>query len=153
MWFPDGDAHPAAQSPTWSSSPAVHNYGMVSRLLLLPLHSGNNVNHPSPISRDPDLRPSVEVEVPNVLGLLFLTRERCQKETHQKQKPGSMAFIWLRFLFHVTHRSVSDHHVFESERFTLRISSQLHHVISKCYAALWWPILETLFLVGKITWG
>lgn len=50
----------------------MHNYGTVSRLLLLPLHSGNNVNHSSSLGWYPDLRPSVEVEVSDVLWLLLL---------------------------------------------------------------------------------
>lgn len=49
------------------SSPAVHNYGTVPRLLLLPLHSSNNVNHSLSLGRYSDLRPSVEVEVSDVL--------------------------------------------------------------------------------------
>ena len=49
----------------------------------------------------------------------------------------------------VTHWSVGEHHVFEREGFTLCISSQLHGIISKCYTALWWPILEALFLVWQ----
>lgn len=52
----------------------MHNYGMVSRLLLLPLHSSNDVNHPSPLGRYSDLRPAVEVDVPDVLRLLLLAR-------------------------------------------------------------------------------
>lgn len=48
-------------------SPAVHDYGAIPRLLLLSLHSGNNVNHPSTLGRYSDLGPPVKVEVPDVL--------------------------------------------------------------------------------------
>ena len=47
---------------------------MVSGLLLLPLHSGNDVNHPSPLGRYSDLRPSMEVEESDMLRLLFLVK-------------------------------------------------------------------------------
>lgn len=49
------------------SSPAVNNDGAVSRLLLLPLDSSDDVNHPPSFPRYPDLGPPVEVEVANVL--------------------------------------------------------------------------------------
>lgn len=52
----------------------MHNYGPVSRLLLLPLHGGDEVDHSSSLGRDSDFRPAVEVEEPDVLGLLFLAR-------------------------------------------------------------------------------
>lgn len=49
-----------------------------------------------------------------------------------------------------TYWSVGEHHVFEGEGFTRCISSQLHCIIFKCNTALWWPILETFFLVGIV---
>lgn len=52
--------------------PAVNNDWMVPRLLLLPLNGGDDVNHALPLGRDPDLRPAVEVEVPDDSRLLFL---------------------------------------------------------------------------------
>lgn len=49
------------------SSPAVHDYGAIPRLLLLSLHSGNNVNHSSALGRYSDLGPPVKVEVADML--------------------------------------------------------------------------------------
>lgn len=53
----------------------MHNYRPVSRLLLLPLHGGYEVDHSSSLGRDSDFRPAVEVKEPDVLGLLFLARQ------------------------------------------------------------------------------
>lgn len=147
----------------WSASPAVYNYRSVSRLLLLPLHGRNDVNHPPSVDRYSDLRPSVEVEVAYMLWLLFLDKlehvrakkmkkkiswdwELCDKKGPKKEECWSdmLAYLWI------THWFVGEQHVFTSEGFALRFSSQLHSVISKYYAALWWPILEALFLVAKV---
>lgn len=52
--------------------PAVYNNGMIPRLLLLFLHCGDDVDHAFPFGRDTDLRPPVEVEVPDHPRLLLL---------------------------------------------------------------------------------
>ena len=52
--------------------PAVYDDGMVPRLLLLSLHRGDDVDHAFPLGRDADLRPAVEVEVPDHPRLLLL---------------------------------------------------------------------------------
>ena len=56
--------------------PAVNYDGVVSRLLLLPLHGSDNVNHSLPLHRYSDLRPAVEVEVTDVSRLLLLDTDR-----------------------------------------------------------------------------
>lgn len=53
----------------------MHNYRPVSRLLLLPLHGSDEVDHSSSLGRDSDFRPAVEVKEADVLRLLFLARQ------------------------------------------------------------------------------
>lgn len=55
--------------------PAVYDYGMVPRLLLLSLHWGDDVDHAFPFRRDANLWPAVEVEVPDRPRLLLLWEE------------------------------------------------------------------------------
>lgn len=95
----------------------MHNYGPVSRLLLLPLHGGDEVDHSSSLGRDSDFRPAVEVEEPDVLGLLFLARRGGGKgpfntaspvNADLKERRGNVLKIWgkkihIPFLFFMIH--------------------------------------------------
>lgn len=81
--------------------PAVHNNGMIPRLLLLPLNRGDDVDHTFPLGGDAHLRPAVEVEVSDHPRLLLLfhkkTKKRLieawqQEETHWEQV--FEAFLW-----------------------------------------------------------
>lgn len=56
------------------------------------------------------------------------------------------AFFWFYLTQTSTYWPVGEHHVFQTEGLALCVCSQLNGVISKCYTALWWPILVTLFL-------
>lgn len=54
---------------------------MVPRLLLLSLHRGDDVDHAFALGRDADLRPAVEVEVPDHPRLLLLGGKNIADET------------------------------------------------------------------------
>lgn len=58
--------------PGPGGSPAVHGDGVVARLLLLLLHSRDEVDHAFALGRNPDLGPAVEVELADHAGLLLL---------------------------------------------------------------------------------
>lgn len=53
----------------------MHHNGMVARLLLLPLHRRDDVDHAPPLGRDAHLGPAVEVEVPDHARHLLLLYE------------------------------------------------------------------------------
>lgn len=71
--------------PAWTghlrgrgSSPAVHSDGVVACLLLLFLHCCDEVDHAFAFSRDPDLRPAMEMELSHHADLLFLPGQGLQ---------------------------------------------------------------------------
>lgn len=69
------ERHHIENGPNVSLSPAVYDNGMVPGLLLLSLHRGDDVDHTFPFRWDTDLRPAVEVEVPDHPRLLLLSEE------------------------------------------------------------------------------
>lgn len=56
----------------WGRLPAVHSDGVIACLLLLFLYSRNEIDHAFALSRNPNLRPAVEVELAHHADLLFL---------------------------------------------------------------------------------
>lgn len=55
--------------------PAVHSDWVVSRLLLLFLNCGNDVDHALPVGGNAHLRPAVEMKQPHGASLVFLPSE------------------------------------------------------------------------------
>lgn len=55
--------------------PAVHSDWVVARLLLLLLHSRDDVDHALPIPRDPNFWPAVKMKLPNLSALVLLVEE------------------------------------------------------------------------------
>lgn len=131
--------HHAAEFSNWSSSPAVHNYGTVSRLLLLPLHSGNNVNHPSSLGWYSDLRPSVEVEVSDMLWLLFLVLGKSDCYFHLIKKCKWNEMTWTLICFDDNSTKKTGWEICSSEMSILILLS----VLIKHYALVcrWEPCL------------
>lgn len=91
--------------------PAVHSDWVVARLLLLLLHSRDDVDHSLPIPRDPNFWPAMEMELPNLPALVFLVGEDRLRsvswwETHS-MKPTSSG-LWESLLVKGGHSHVME---------------------------------------------
>lgn len=74
--------------------PAVHSDRVVARLLLLLLHSCDDVDHSLPVPGDPNFWPAVEMKLPNLSALVFLVEEHSSRsvswwETRTKKPTSS----------------------------------------------------------------
>lgn len=57
----------------------MHSDRVVARLLLLLLHSRDDVDHSLPIPRDPNFWPAMEMKLPNLSALVFLVEEHSSR--------------------------------------------------------------------------
>lgn len=83
-----------AKSRSARALPAVHSDWVVARLLLLLLHSRDDVDHALPIPRDPNFWPAVKMKLPNLPALVLLVEEHSLRsvtrwETRAKKPTSS----------------------------------------------------------------
>lgn len=74
--------------------PAVHSDGVVSRLLLLLLHSCNDADHALPVAGNPHFRPAMEVELPDLPALVFLWRQEVREAGQAALLPTRKFHPW-----------------------------------------------------------